>query len=172
MDPALLDPTLWLYVLAAVLVLVGLAGTVLPALPGMPLIFGGLLLAAWVGDFQLVSGWTLAVLGLMAVASLGIDIAATALGAKRVGASGKAVAGAALGTLAGLFLGIVGLIIGPFIGAVLGELLHRRSQEAQGLGEVARIGFGTWAGLIVGVALKLALAFAMLGIFAVALLVG
>lgn len=172
METALLDATLWLYVLAAVLVLVGLAGTVLPALPGMPLIFGGLLLAAWVGDFQLVGSWTLAVLGLMAVASLGIDIAATALGAKRVGASGKAVAGAALGTLAGLFLGIVGLIVGPFIGAVLGELLHRRSQEAQGLSDVARIGFGTWAGLIVGVALKLALAFAMLGIFAVALLVG
>ncbi|MBS3896589.1 DUF456 domain-containing protein [Silanimonas sp.] len=172
MDPALLDPTLWLYLLAAVLVLVGLAGTVLPALPGIPLVFAGLLLAAWVGDFQIVSGWTLAVLGLMTLTSLAIDIAATALGAKRVGASGKAVAGAALGTLAGLFFGLIGLVIGPFVGAVAGEYLHRRHLEQQGLGEMARIGFGTWAGLLVGVALKLALAFAMLGIFAAALLIG
>jgi len=172
MDPALLDPTLWLYLLAAVLVLVGLAGTVLPALPGIPLIFAGLLLAAWAGDFQWISGWTLAVLGLMTLVSLVIDIAATALGAKRVGASGKAVLGAALGTLAGLFFGLIGLVIGPFVGAIAGEYLHRRHLEQQGFGEVARIGFGTWAGLLVGVVLKLAVAFAMLGIFLAALLIG
>lgn len=172
MESALLDPTLWLYVLAVVLVLVGLAGTVLPALPGIPLVFAGLLVAAWAGDFQLVGGWTLAVLGAMTLASLVIDIAATALGAKRVGASSKAVAGAALGTVVGLFLGLVGLIIGPFVGAIAGELLHRRQLEQQGLGEVARIGFGTWLGLLVGLALKLAVAFAMLGIFVAALLIG
>ena len=172
MESALLDPTLWLYVLAVVLVLVGLAGTVLPALPGIPLVFAGLLVAAWAGDFQLVGGWTLAVLGAMTLASLVIDIAATALGAKRVGASGKAVAGAALGTVVGLFLGLVRLIIGPFVGAIAGELLHRRQLEQQGLDEVARIGFGTWLGLLVGLALKLAVAFAMLGIFVAALLIG
>ena len=171
MDASFLQTTPWLYALAALLVLVGLAGTVLPALPGIPLVFAGMLLAAWVGDFQIVGGWTLGVLAVMALASMAIDVAATALGAKRVGASGKAVAGAAIGTLAGVFLGLPGLILGPFAGAVAGEMLHRRGTASDDLGEAAKIGFGTWVGLLVGTAMKLAVAFAMIGIFAVALFV-
>jgi len=95
---------LWL-VLAVALVCVGVAGSVLPALPGVPLVFAGLLVAAWAGDFERVGWVTLVVLGLLTVASFTIDLAATAMGAKRVGATKLAVVGAALGTLGGLFLG-------------------------------------------------------------------
>ena len=152
-----------LWLLAALLVVGGLAGSVLPALPGVPLVFAGLVVGAWADDFQRVSWLTLTLLGILTIASFAIDLAATALGAKRVGATKLAVAGAMLGTLGGAFLGIPGLILGPFAGAVAGEMLsHGRMQQA------TRAGFATWMGLIFGTLAKLALVFTMLGVFALA----
>ena len=155
--------TLWT-VLAVVLVIVGIAGTLLPALPGIPLVFGGLLLAAWADGFDHVGGWTIGVLAALTLASFAIDLLATALGAKRVGASRMALVGATVGTFAGLFAGIVGIFIGPFVGAVAGELLHRR--RLADMGHATRVGVGTWVGLLLGTVLKLVLAFAMVGVFA------
>lgn len=166
-----MELTLVWYVLAAVLVVVGIAGTVLPALPGLPLVFGGMVLAAWAGGFEVVGGWTLAVLGLLTLVSIGVDILATVLGAKRVGASRLALVGAAVGTLVGLLAGLVGVFVGPFVGALIGELIHLRRTGIDDLGQAAKVGIGTWVGIIVGTVLKLGLAFAMLGIFAVAWLV-
>lgn len=164
-----MDTTVWLYVLAGALIVIGVLGTFLPALPGMPLIFGGMLLAAWVGDFQLVPVWVVVVLGVMSLFALGIDFLASTLGVKKVGASNKAAIGAAIGTVAGLFLGIVGLIVGPFVGAVIGELIHRKAYDRGNVGEAAKIGAATWIAMAVGAALKLAVAFTMLGIFALAI---
>lgn len=163
-----MDPTGLYYLIAAVLALVGLLGTVLPALPGLPLVFAGMLLAAWAGGFEQVGIPMLVLLGVLTLVSLAVDFWATALGAKRVGASGKAIIGAMLGTFAGLFFGPLGLLLGPFAGALAGELLHRRSFGTQHLGDAARIGFGTWLGILFGIVLKLGLAFAMLGLFALA----
>lgn len=158
-----MDPTLFWYTLAAVLVLVGLAGVVLPALPGLPLVFAGMLLAAWAGDFQRIGAVPLVVLGLLTLLSLVADFIATAAGAKRVGAGPLAIWGAALGTLAGLFFGPVGLLAGPFLGAMLGELWHTRT-----LRRATHVGLATWLGLLLGTVLKLALAFAMVGLFVLA----
>jgi len=153
---------LW-WVVALLLVGVGLAGSVLPALPGVPLVFAGLLVAAWAGNFEQVGAFPLVVLGLLTLLSFGIDFAATALGAKRVGATKLAVLGAALGTFAGVFLGLPGLVLGPFVGAVAGELLsHGQVQQA------TRAGLATWMGLLFGTLAKLALVFTMLGLFAFA----
>ncbi len=163
-----MDPTNLYYLIATLLVVVGLLGTVLPALPGLPLVFGGMLLAAWAGDFQQVGIPMLVLLGALTALSLVIDFWATALGAKRVGASRKAIIGAMLGTLGGLLLGPLGLLLGPFAGALAGELLHRRSLGRAHLGDAARIGFGTWVGILFGTVLKLGLAFAMIGLFALA----
>lgn len=154
------------YVLAGVLILVGIAGTVLPALPGLPLVFIGMVLAAWAGDFQQVGWVPLVFLGLLTVLSLGVDLLATALGAKRVGASKLALAGAMVGTLAGLFFGPIGVFAGPFVGALGGELIHGRE-----LRKATHVGFGTWLGIVFGIVLKLGLAFAMLGLFAIAWIV-
>ncbi len=160
-----MDTTLILFALAALLILVGLIGTILPVLPGLPLVFAGMLLAAWAEGFTRISVWTMAVLALLTLVSLAVDIGATAMGAKRVGASKSAMFGAALGTLlGGIFFNIPGLLLGPFIGAVAGELIQGRELLA-----ASKVGLGTWLGLAFGAALKLALAFAMLGIFAVAL---
>src|SRR5512137_1402284 len=149
-----------MWILAAMLVCVGLAGVILPALPGVALVFAGLCVGAWADDFQRVGWLTLTFLGLLTLASFAIDFAATALGAKRVGATKLAVAGAALGALFGIFLGIPGLILGPFIGAVAGEMMsHGEWRKA------TQAGLATWIGLLFGTLAKLALVFAMLGIF-------
>lgn len=154
--------TVW-YAIAALLVVIGLAGIVLPALPGVPVIFAGMLLAAWADGFEQVGAMTLIVLGVLTVVSLGADLLATALGAKRVGASRLALAGAVVGTVAGLFFGLPGLLIGPFAGVLVGELIHGRR-----IGQATKVGFGTWLGILLGVALKIGLAFAMIGVFAFA----
>lgn len=151
------------YALAGVLVILGLAGIALPALPGLPLVFAGLLLAAWADGFQRVGWIPLSTLGVMTVASLVIDLLSSAFGAKGMGASRLAVIGALLGSLLGLLFLPWGLLLGPFIGALAGEYAHSRK-----LGLAARVGLATWLGMVVGVALKLGLALAMLGLFALA----
>lgn len=155
-----------LYIIAAILVLVGLAGIILPALPGIPLIFAGMLLAAWTDGFDKVGVGLLVALGVLTLLSVAVDFWAAAVGAKRVGASKLAIIGAVVGTFAGLFFGPLGLFVGPFAGAVAGQLLHGRRLDPDGMGLAARVGFGTWLGIVFGIALKLMLAFAMLGLFA------
>lgn len=156
-----MTPILWLLSLG--LIIVGMAGTVLPALPGTPLIYAGLLLAAWGDGFAYVSGWTMAFLGLLTVLAFVIDLISGSIGAQKTGASREAVIGAAVGAVVGLFFGFVGVFVGPFIGAVIGEFLVRRD-----LGQAGVVGIGTWIGLVVGVAAKLMLAFSMVGIFVLA----
>lgn len=157
------DMTTLLLLLGGLLVLVGLAGTILPALPGTPLVFVGLLVAAWAEGFEKVGWITLTILALLTIFSLVIDVMATSMGAKRVGASWKAMLGAGLGTIVGLFFGIPGLVLGPFVGAVLGEYIALRDWNQAG-----KVGFGTWLGLLLGTAAKIALSFAMVGIFVAA----
>lgn len=154
-----------LWGLAAICVAAGLAGVFLPVLPGAPLVWLGLLLAAWADGFARVSGWTLALLAVLAATTVGIDLVATAAGAKRVGASRWAIVGAAAGTLVGLFLGIPGLVLGPFVGAVLGELATRSDWRRAG-----KVGLGTSLGLLLAIAAKAAVVFTMLGVFALAYL--
>jgi uncharacterized protein YqgC (DUF456 family) len=157
-----MDP-LFAYAIAAILVIVGLAGTVLPVLPGVAFVFLGLLLAAWADGFQRVGAVTLAILGLLTALAIAADFLASALGARRMGASPRAVLGATLGAIAGIFFGIPGLVLGPFIGAVAGELSANRQVLRAG-----RAGLGTWLGLLLGSVAKLTLAFLMVGVFAVA----
>jgi len=152
-----------LWILAGALVMIGLIGLVLPAMPGTPLVFLGLLLAAWIDGFARVGGLTVAILGALAALAWLVDFAAAALGAKRVGASTIAIVGAVVGTLVGLFFGLPGLLLGPLLGAVAGELLSGRDMR-----QAAKAGIVTWIGLVVALAAKLSLAFSMIGLFAVA----
>jgi len=152
--------TILLWALAVVLVILGLIGTILPALPGAVLIVGGLVLAAWADGFARVGVWTLVVIGAIGAASYLVDFAAAALGAKKLGASPRAMVGAGLGTLLGLFLGLPGIIFGPFLGAVIGELTVHRD-----MAKVGKAGLAAWLGFLVGMAVKVGIAFLMLAIF-------
>ena len=159
-----MDPTtilLWLFV--ASLVLAGLAGAVMPAIPGVPLVFAGLWLGAWIDGYAQVSGWTVGVLGVLTVLAMAVDLLATALGAKRVGASRKAILGAAIGTFVGVFFGLPGLLLGPFIGAVAGEAIARGNFD-----QATSVGLATWMGLLFGTLAKLALSLTMVGVFVAA----
>lgn len=155
-----MDSAILLWLLAAVLIVAGIAGMLLPMLPGAPLLLGGLFLAAWIEDFAHVGYGTLSVLLVLAILTYVIDFIASLLGAKHFGASNRAVIGAGLGALFGLLLGFVGIVVGPFVGAVLGELSHQRSLHAAGMA-----GLGTTIGLLLGTAVKLALGLSMIGIF-------
>jgi hypothetical protein len=158
-----MDVLLWTG--AVVLVVAGIAGIVLPALPGTALIFAGLLLGAWADGFMRVGWPTLLVIGLIGAATYFVDFVAAGLGTKRFGASSRATVGAGLGTVLGLFVGLPGIIIGPFVGAVLGELTVHRDYVRAG-----KVGVAAWIGFVVGMAVKVALAFAMIGIFAASML--
>lgn len=154
-----------LYIVSAALIVIGLLGVFLPVLPGIPLAFVGMVLAAWVGGFKEISVLVLILLGLLTAASLAIDFLASALGAKRAGASKMAIVGAGLGSLVGMiFFSLPGLILGPFVGVMAVETVQGKSMR-----EAGKIGFATWIGMAVGVALKVGLAFAMMGIFLFAL---
>jgi len=148
--------------LSGLLVVAGIVGLVLPAFPGAILLFLGFLLAAWAENFAHVGIGTLSALGIMALMIYAVDFIAGALGAKRFGASTRAVVGASIGAVVGLFFGIPGVLLGPFIGAVLGELSVQRNLMAAG-----KAGVGTTIGLALGVAVKLALALSMVGLFTV-----
>ncbi len=156
--------TLW--IVAVLLILVGVAGTVLPALPGVPLIFGGVLLAAWIDDFQRISVVTVIVLAVLAVIGIVIDYVAAAISAKRAGASKQGIIGAAIGTVAGVFTGLWGLLFMPLVGAAVGEFLAHKDAFRAG-----KVGAATWFGLLIGTAIKLAIAFTMVGVFIAALVI-
>ena len=157
--------TALLWVLAAVMVVVGLVGIVMPALPGHMLILAGLALAAWADGFTHVSGWTLGIIAVVAIASFGIDFVSAAVSTRKLGASPRAMIGAGLGTLGGFFLGLPGLIIGPFVGAVIGELTATKD-----LRQAGRAGVAATIGFAIGTAVKVAFAFVMIAIFAAAFL--
>ena len=156
-----IGPTL-LWILAVALVVVGIAGTVLPAIPGAPLVFAGLLVAAWADGFRKVGPLPLVLIGLLTLVAFAVDWVAALLGAKKVGASRWALLGAAVGTVAGLFFGLPGLLLGPFAGAAAGELFVARD-----LRQAGKVGLGTWLGFLFGTLAKLAVVFSMLGVFAV-----
>lgn len=155
-----MDNTFLLWTLVAILFVVGFAGLVLPAIPGAILIFGGALLGAWIDNFQFVGVGALVTIGVMAAFTFICDIAGTALGAKRFGASRRAIAGAAIGTVIGIFFGVVGILIGPFLGAVIGQLTHQGDLAA-----ATRAGIGASIGLAIAAAGKIALGIAMIGVF-------
>ncbi len=155
-----------LYALGAVALLLGLAGVVLPVLPGSLLLFGGALLVAWAGGFALVGWPTLTVVGLLAAVIWAVDWVAAALGAKATGASRWAVAGASLGLLVGLFLGPAGIILGPAVGAVAMEYWQDPDFE-----KALKAGLGTFVGFLLGSVVKVALGFVLVGVLVVGLLV-
>ena len=154
-----------LWIAAAIMVVTGLVGIVMPALPGHMLILAGLVLAGWADGFQHISGWTLGVIAVVALSSYAIDFAAAAITTRKLGASGRAMAGAAIGTLGGLFFGLPGLMAGPFVGAVIGELTATRD-----LRQAGRAGIAATIGFAIGTAVKVACAFLMIAIFAAAFL--
>jgi len=157
------DTLLW--ILSVALIILGLAGTVLPALPGTLFVLAGIVLGAWIDDFTRVGWGVLAVVGALAVLAWVLDYVAGLMGARKAGASRQALIGAALGTVAGLFMGLVGVLFMPLVGAAVGEFVARRDQQ-----RALKVGVATWLGIMAGLVSKVVIAFVMIGVFIAALL--
>ena len=158
-----MDVILW--ILAVALVAAGIAGAFLPAIPGALLVFVGLVLGAWADGFVHVGAGTIVVLALLTASTYALDFVAGALGAKRFGASGRAMVGASVGALVGLFFGIWGIVLGPFLGAMAGELTLRRDLRRAG-----KAGVGAWVGVVAGTLGKVAIVFVMIAVFVLSLI--
>jgi uncharacterized protein len=150
--------------LAILLIVVGVAGAVLPALPGPILVLAGVALAAWIDGFTRVGMAAVAIVAVLAVMSWILDYAAGMLGAKKVGASPQALWGATIGTVVGLFAGFIGVLFLPLVGAAVGEYMARKDQR-----HAVKVGIATWLGILAGLAAKVVIVFMMVGVFLTAL---
>lgn len=176
--------------LAVVLIVAGLAGTVLPALPGTALILGGIVLGAWIDGFTRVGTFTLVLVAALALLSWLLEYVATLLGARKAGASRWALLGATVGTVLGLLMGLVGVLFMPLMGAALGEFWaqtrQRRQVAAAGVApgatrndraqalqqdvkQALHVGVFAWLGMLAGLLAKVVLGCMMVGVFVVAL---
>lgn len=151
---------LW-WTLTVLLMLAGLAGTVLPLVPGTVLILGGAVL----NHFTVHAiGWpTLVGLTLLTMLAMALDFVSGAVGAKYFGATRWGAIGGILGAVVGLFFGVIGIFAGPLIGALAGELLG-----GKGILPAGKSTWGAFLGTTAGMAGKFAIGLAMIAWFAVA----
>jgi uncharacterized protein YqgC (DUF456 family) len=156
-------PAAALVTLGLFVVVVGLVGLVLPAVPGTPLIMGGLALVAWADGFTRIGAFALAFILLLGAVGMALEHVAGALGARKAGASRWGVAGAVIGLMAGLPFGLPGLLLGPGIGAALFEYVRDPDFK-----RALRSGGGVFIGFLIGTVVKYAFAFAMIGVAAFA----
>ena len=148
----------WLGALS--LIVAGLAGTVVPAIPGLPLIAGGAFLIGWADNFEVVGWGTIGALTVLAVIGVAVDTVAQTAGAQKAGASKEGLWGSVIGTVLGVFMGgLIGILVMPLVGAFVGELWAKRD-----LLHAGRVGVATWTGMVIGTAVKIGLAFVMLGL--------
>ncbi|HOW23754.1 MAG TPA: DUF456 domain-containing protein [Sedimentibacter sp.] len=139
-------------VLAIIMFLIGLIGTILPALPGVLLIFGGMLVYGFMTGFASLSIWFFVMQLLVMAVIFIVDFIASVVSTKKYGGSKQAAFGAAVGTILGvIILGPLGIIIGPFAGSVAAEVLLGKEIK-----QAVKVGFGSLVGVMGGTLFKLA----------------
>ena len=156
-----------LYVLGVLVLVAGLAGLILPALPGAPLLVAGVVLVAWAGHFQVIGWGTVVACAALGTLIWAVDVLAGVLGARVFGASRWAVIGSAVGVVVGLFLGIPGIVLGPVVGAIAFEYAKNPDFE-----RALRAGVGAFVGFLAGSVLKVTLAFVLVGVVLLRLVFG
>jgi uncharacterized protein YqgC (DUF456 family) len=152
-----------LLLLGVVLIGLGIVLLAVPAVPAMAVIYGGVLAVAWADGFARIGGVTLSLLLVLTVVGSLADNVATLLGARRAGASGWGVTGAAVGMLLGLPLGLVGIVVGPAVGAFAFEYLRNPDLRRAGWA-----GLGGLFGFVLGVVAKSFFGLLIVGIAALA----
>lgn len=160
----MMDVVLW--IIAIGLMVVGFAGTIVPMIPGLPLIFAGAWLAAYIDHYDKIGVVTLVILAVLTIVGLVIDWVAQTLGAQKAGATKLGILGSLIGTVIGIFTGLWGLIFMPLIGAAIGEFIDHQDMLRSG-----KVGFATWLGMMIGIVIKLGLAFTMVGVVIAALII-
>jgi uncharacterized protein len=154
------------FALSVLLILLGLAGSVLPILPGPPLSFAGLLILALIHDFSApLTSTRMIIMALAMLVAAGADYLLPLMGAKRYGASKWGVWGSALGMIIGLFFPPLGMLIGAFAGAVIVELVFQKQK-----GQAFRAGWGVFMGTMLALVLRLGVSGLMTYYFVLGLL--
>jgi uncharacterized protein YqgC (DUF456 family) len=150
-----------LFIVTLALMLIGLVGTIIPMLPGLPIMWAGALLYAIFTGFEKIGWGYLVIFGVLTTVIQGLDYVANLYGAKKMGASGWGILGAFVGMLVGLFTGgVIGLLAGSFAGAILGEMLVGKTGK-----QALKAGVGTFLGFLGGTLIKFTVGCAMLGVF-------
>ena len=139
----------FLIIIGLVCIITGIAGTLLPVLPGIPLSYLGILLLHFSEKIQFTSEFLIFWAIMVIIVSL-LDFYIPIWGTKKFGGSKRGIWGCALGMVLGIFLGPWGIILGPFAGAILGELSSGKQSKA-----ALKAGFGSFLGFIAGIASKL-----------------
>ena len=154
---------LFWWLIAIVLMAVGLIGTLLPVIPGTTVILAAAILhQVMLGTAKSLGWWNIAALVLLTLLSYGLEFAAGYFGAKRFGATKWGAFGAVIGAIAGIFFPFPGLIVGPIVGAIAGELVAGKRLVSAG-----RAGWGTLLGNLVGMLGKLTIGLVMVSWFLV-----
>ena len=150
-----------LLLISLLIMVVGLIGTVVPGLPGMPLILGGIALYSLGSGFSVIGVPQFLGLLVLGAIGIGLNFLGNLIGARKFGASRIGLLGAFVGLVIGLFaLGPFGIVFGPLLGAVAAELLQGRAAH-----EALRSGFGVLIGYVVGSLAEVLIALIMVGWF-------
>jgi uncharacterized protein YqgC (DUF456 family) len=147
-----------LYALGVLSLAAGVAGLVLPVIPGAALLVAGVALLAWASHLAVLGWGSIGLAVAVAVLIIAVDVGASVLGARAFGASRWALVGSGIGLVVGLFLGLPGIVLGPVIGAVVLE--YARNPD---FARAARAGVGTFVGFLAGSALKVSLGVLLVG---------
>jgi len=148
---------LFWWLIAIVLMAIGLIGTILPVMPGAVIILAAAVIhEVMLGTEKSLGWWNIGALALLTLLSYALEVAAGYMGAKRFGATKWGALGVLVGGVVGLFFPFPGLIVGPIVGAFAGELLAGKQLFSAG-----RAGWGTLLGNLVGMVGKLAIGLVM-----------
>lgn len=149
-----------LLIFGLLLLLLGIVGSILPALPGPPISWVGLLLIYLIPDVKInywILGITLALTIIIAV----LDYVLPSKGTKHFGGTKYGVWGTNVGLIIGLFFPPFGFVIGPFLGAFVGELIYNSKDKNRAL----KAAFGSFLGLLASTFMKVVFCLLLLGIY-------
>ncbi len=163
-DLTIANPTLWATVCSAVIIALGVAGTIFPVLPGTILILCGFIVYGLIAGFAGMGLYFFIGQAMLIGLSYLIDFIATAMGVKVYGGSSAAIWGAMIGVLAIFVIGPIGILVGPLVGAIMGELIMGKELKAS-----MKAGFGSFVGFLLGSLAKLVIATIMIIWFLIAI---
>ncbi|HTL39655.1 MAG TPA: DUF456 domain-containing protein [Methylomirabilota bacterium] len=146
-----------LSLVCGIIIFLGLAGTLLPFLPGPQLSLVGLILYAWLSPIKTVSGFWLIIFSILTILTMLVDIFGPGLGARKTQATKLGVWGATLGGFFGVFIfGPIGILAGPFIGGFLGEYTGSKNHI-----QALRSAWGAFVAMMVGAVFKFIVSLSM-----------
>lgn len=143
-----------------IIMIVGLAGVILPVLPGIPLIFGGVVLYGVLSGFEKISFNLILIFAGLTIFSLIVDYLANFLAVKKMGGGKAGAFGAVIGLFIGIFIGLVAIILLPFLFAVIFELIAGKRKN-----QALKAGTGAFLGLLFGGLLRFIIGCVMIGVF-------